>query len=381
MAYIAGRPYDEAENQAPTGTASLTAESGQFSPSSQNESVRTGSAPVGQDRGGSAAPNVSKYLQANAPQAQRLASRIGQSIVSQGNQARSDLNQAQSQFNQGVSPYEGGVNQDILNRASRDPLSLFNWNGQQATPAPAATQARQNRPQNGQRPQHNYAYNIQQAQPQQGARPRGHQRQQPQQPAQNPWMPPTVRDQGAVDYLTNLRNQTYQGPQGLSGEAYTRAQSGAAAANNASQALQSDEGRLAALRAISGQQHYSYMPTGGNYLDNALLQGRGAQGVLNQAASQNADLSNMGAADTAAQARAQAAQANLGANQAALQGAFSNAYPNYQADIAARQAAANAAQRGGHGRGRNQAAPSVVNDEDRARIYALNQLMGTNYAV
>lgn len=354
MAYVANNPNDQnTDEETSSSNPYLTPESGQFDPASQSQNIQAGSPPV--DKGGESFTDISKFLQANAPQEKRLAAKLGQGVVSQAHDANQQLSSAQNEYQNQLNDNTLSYDQDHINQIAQNPLGLFDYTAPEWPP-----------PSNGS-PNHPHGHHH-------GSGPGGT-------GAPTPYTPPgtplPVSNQADYDYIQNIQNASYQGPQSIQGnEAFQGAQNQAVNAIQASDKTKDDVGRLEALRSLAGANYGS----GAGALDNALLNTGAGSGVLDRDRAQTAGLNDKfgKAIDTASQAT-QNAQNSYGQGQQALQNAFfgeGGYYPHLQQQYADELAQAKT-QYGNP----NLTMQQIATPEDYARLQALNQLMGTGYTL
>lgn len=320
------------------------------------------------EKGGSQFADVSNYLSANQQQGKRLASQVGQNVVSAGNQARESLDKTKTGFNTAVNASTVPYNEAIVQRAQTDPRSFYNYATPQGSQENSQNQGRGNGNRsgsgNGDVKGHGKISNYLS-------------QQSSQQPMQNQPIAPifaperTAGTSADVAEFQKMRDATYTGPMDLTGqEGYGQAQTDEQKASL--MAGQTDD-------AIGQQDLLSglYQGSAGRSspLDQLLLGTGQAQGVLQGAAGQNADISGMtDRANVDSIAASDAARATTDKTREAVQNAMygeGGAFQGLQSDWQASQQKG-----GGKGWKENQA---LKQDELKQKLDALNRLMGTDY--
>ena len=229
--------------------------------------------------GGSQFADVSAYLSQNKPQAQRLASSIGQNVVQAGNQARQSLGNTQNTFNQQLQTSRVPYNENLANRAATDPRSFYS----QPPPVQADTKKQKSGP-GGNRGGNQFVgaqYLTQGGNPSGGKKGRFENLM----PsiAQQPQAAPNPQD--VLDFQ-KMRDAQYKGPMDLTGvEGYQDAVGQEANAADMTQNLGNEIGLQDLLANLTGRSS--------NPLDQALLGGSQAQGILQNSGLQNADIPGM----------------------------------------------------------------------------------------
>jgi len=223
--------------------------------------------------GGNQFADVSSYLSQNQPQAQRLASNIGQNVVQAGNQARQAVGNTQNTFNQQLQTSRVPYNQDLANRAATDPRSFY----RQATPTPPQP--------TGNRKMKGINYLTRSG----GGGGEGRFKNlmpaltQVQQPLVDVNSPINPEDVAAFQ---RMRDAEYKGPMDLTGiEGYQEAVGQGANAAGLTDKLGNEIGIQDLLATLTGRS--------ANPLDQALLGGGNAQGILQNSGKENADVPGM----------------------------------------------------------------------------------------
>lgn len=319
-------------------------------------------------KGGSQFADVSQYLAANKPQAQRLASTIGQNVVSAGNQARQSLDATKQNFNQQVNSSTVPYNQALAQRAQQDPRSFYGGYAQ-IPQAPANAQQWKSMKTTGgpQKPTGKFGNIAQYLSQNKGGIPIV-----PEKPIANvPSQIAPASPQDLLDFQA-MRDANYTGPNDLTGvEGYSDAMANEQSATDMTNNVGTEIGRQDLLNPLYEGSR------GGSALDQALLGTGGASSILNDAAGQNADVIGAGEkANTEAMAAADAARATNAETASKIdQGMFGEggAFRTLQDQYAKNQAI--------KGGGPWKKAQKAATDQDMSqRLDALNRLMGTGYS-
>lgn len=301
--------------------------------------------------GGSQFADVSRYISQNQPQAQRLASTVGNTVVQAGNQARQANQNVQQNFNQQVQNARTPYNEAVANRAATDPRSFYQY---QRPVIPKQTVNGANKGDSnrgGGRFKNLMPMVAQQAAPTQQV------------------VPSQPMTQADVDEFQRMQKGEYTGPNDLTGiEGYGDLASKEAAAYQAAQNVTSDVGREDLLTAATGKPM--------NALDAMLLGGGDANGILEKAAAENAGISGMSDVNNEkAISDALAAKQNNLEGAAKIdelmygpQGAFTELKSGYDALDKKR----------GGGKGGKQSR-ELQRQDYAQKLEALNRLMGTDY--
>lgn len=234
-------------------------------------------------KGGSQFADVSAYLSANKPQAQRLASQVGQNVVNAGNQARQAAQPIQQKFNEQVQANTVPYNQAIAQKAQQDPRSFFQgYQPIQQAPTNAKDWQSMRKAANQQISGGNKFGNMAQylSQNKKGGIPivAPHDAT----PESAPITPTSPDDLAAFQAM---RDANYQGPESLSQDAgYGNALDLQNTAAGMTSDVGNDVGREDLLKGFyEGSK-------GGSALDQMLLGGGEAKPILDQSAKENADL-------------------------------------------------------------------------------------------
>jgi hypothetical protein len=227
------------------------------------------------NKGGSSFPDISRFLSQNKPQANRLASRIGNQYLGQANQGAQQLGNIRGQFNTAVNASRVPFNQDIANRFSNDLRSFWNF-PTASTPYQPGPGGKKNK---GNQDQTIYRANG-------NGKNKGPSQVQPDlnTPADQAPVGITPTSQADLDAFIAMRDANYTGPTDITqqegyGDAIANLQAGNKFSNfaNDSSAI-NDE-----LNKFAGPGYSS----GASALDNLLLGSSGdAQGILGQASDQ-----------------------------------------------------------------------------------------------
>lgn len=301
--------------------------------------------------GGSQFADASQYISQNQPQAQRLASNIGNNIVQQGNVARQNNQNVQQNFSQQVQSSRIPYNEAIANRAAADPRSFYTY---QRSTVPVA-QPNGNK---GKKGGGNRFKNMMPMIAQQNT-----------QAVEAPVNPVSEAD---IASFQKMQKGEYAGPQDLTGiEGYGNLSAQENAAAQAAENVGSEVGREDLLKSVTGKPI--------NALDAMLLGGGQAQSILGGAAAQNDGIDGLSALNNekaiaealaAKQANAQGA-AKIDEMMFGPQGAFNNLKDMYTQTTKKTP-----------GGGKDRRAIQTAQKQDYAQqLDALNRLMGTKYTL
>lgn len=312
-------------------------------------------------KGGSQFQDVSRYLSQNAPQANRLASQVGNQIVQAGNQARESGRQAQNQFQQDLSTSRIPYNQQLASRVSTDPRSFYSYQ-QPQMPAPTSNGKGKNNKGGMQFPS---VLN----------RPMANNNLQFPSVLNDsvPMQQPDPINQADIDAVTRMLSGSYEGPTDLTGyEDYSSALEKGKIAEDMAKNSTSGIGMSDLLGNLSGGRSVA-----GGVLDSALLNTGGAQDILKSSGEQNEGIIDALIAsnkDAETQAKDVAASnletRNSFLNAATGEGSWYDQLGNTLDDRIS-------GLRGG--KRRNATREDVANLDDRQRMEALNRLLGSNY--
>lgn len=371
MAYVSSK-NSQGEEEEPY----LSKESGEILPTDSGLNTNIAQ-PQKQEKGGSPFQDISRYLSQNQPQAQRLASQLGENVVQFGNQARNDITNSGNTFNTDVTSGTTPLNQGVINQVAHNPTGLFTFPQPPPPPPPAPPRQHGHGAQNSPTPsggpirvQPPVQVNL------------NHTRN-PRPPTLPPPVVPNtgvpgINNQGLFDQFEAQRNAQYTGPTDITQQqGYQTAQNDINAANTQGQNLQSDTGRMDMLNNLYGS---NYNSPGVTNFDNQLLQTAPAQNILSQSIGQNADL-NPEIQDLATQAaqRVQGAQDTEAGARNAVDTAFfgpQGTYPAFQQDLQHRLTAAQQLYQQP-----NLTPQQIATQDDYNKLQALNQLLGTNYGI
>ena len=399
MAYVSKKKQDE-DQARPSDI--LSASSGLIgtSPGTPTSQVATNQPvqPTRINRGGSQFPDISQFLQANEPQAQRMAAQMSQNIVREGSEARQALRDLQGKFDKSVAKNRVDVDKDLLARAKADPTQFFGYQsqtmptdnlgrpiidwrryrddfGRRGGRGPKGASGRGRGPKRrGKAP--DWARYLSQDRSGSGRKDRYL----PPDPDRDPGKG-AVTDKKAVDDIQKMLGAEYKGPEALKDqEGYKDMVNELIEATDAANKATTDMGRLDLLRQMYGTDSQR---GGVSALDNMLLGTGGAQNILGDAAERTANVESIvSQAEKDAMADVKAAQeATLGARQAATEaftgkeGALPSLFEQYGQNVAD----VDAMRENMRGRDRREWRGYTPSTEEMMRLDALNQLLGQNY--
>lgn len=307
-------------------------------------------------KGGSQFADVSQYLSANQPQAKRLASQVGQGVVNAGNQARQSAGAVQQKFNENVQTNTVPYNQGVAQKAMQDQRSFFQGyqpiqQAPQNTKDWQAMRKQTNQQIGGGGKFGNLSHYLSQG----GKQP-------------IPVVPPspiTPTNTDDIAAFQAMQSGEYAGPQSLAEDAgYADALAREQEAAKMTANLGTEVGRQDLLSGLYEGGR------GGSALDQLLLGGSDAQGILGNVATQNADIPGaLEGANEQSIATADTAEATNAATRDKFNQEIGGSLQGLQD-----QQAQLANQRGG---GWKRAQRQTQQMDIQQRLDALNRLMGT----